>query len=427
MVKEELLKIATQVAYLSFLGDASENLKADGRKAPFTVRELIMSWINFDVAMLLAKQAGISKEEITLQVLVEYSDLRGADKAIIKTFTDEVLDWKIVSIHDRNEENGLYACTIEDSEKTAIVAFRGSEKMYECESFIRDWMRADFALLNSRRTRQQEAAAQYVDKLWEKGILNKYESINITGHSLGGNLAAHTTIAMAQEGRNKGLWEKIEGCTNFDGPGFSKVYLEEHDENIEKASSKITHLKWSAVGSLLYDVPGERVEFLAINEELHKDNLLDWIKYKTITRHSTKSLLFNKDGRAQRGKQDPVSKGLSLISKAVDRIMPEALTIELFAAADWIFDQILKLKQSRDGISIKFNEISWSEWFAQKGSILGKCGKVIDAIIEQCKESVANLGEAITGIFGENYTNHNSGLKLALADGQNCDIDTVRD
>lgn len=130
MVKEELLKIATQVAYLSFLGDASENLKADGRKGPFTVRELIMSWINFDVAMLLAKQAGISKEEITLQVLVEYSDLRGADKAIIKTFTDEVLDWKIVSIHDRNEENGLYACTIEDSEKTAIVAFRGSEKMY---------------------------------------------------------------------------------------------------------------------------------------------------------------------------------------------------------------------------------------------------------------------------------------------------------
>ena len=35
--------------------------------------------------------------------------------------------------------------------------------MYECESFIRDWMRADFALLNSRRTRQQEASAQYVE------------------------------------------------------------------------------------------------------------------------------------------------------------------------------------------------------------------------------------------------------------------------
>ena len=67
MVKEELLKIATQVAYLSFLGEASENLKADGRKGPFTVRELIMSWINFDVAMLLAKQVGISKEEITFK------------------------------------------------------------------------------------------------------------------------------------------------------------------------------------------------------------------------------------------------------------------------------------------------------------------------------------------------------------------------
>lgn len=417
MKKEIELKAATQIAYLSFLEDATENLKADGRKGPFTIRELIMSWMNFDVAMLLAKQAGIPKEEITLQTLVKYSDFSEADKSIIQTLSNEILDWKIIDIHDMNDINGLYACTIEDSKKSAIIAYRGSEKMFECESFIRDWMRADFALLNSRCTRQQEAAAQYVDKLWEKGILKKYPTVYFTGHSLGGNLAGNTIVAMAEEGRNEGLWENIKGCINFDGPGFSKAYLEEHEENIAKASSKITHLKWSAVGSLLYDLPGEKVEFLAINEELHNDNLLDWIKYKVITRHSTKSLLFNKDGTAQRGKQDPVSKGLSLISKAVDRIMPETLTIELFAAADWIFDKILKLEQSREGISFKFEDISWSDWFAQKGSILGKCGKALDGIIEQCKEGVANLGEAIAEIFGETHVNTHRGLKPALAQG----------
>lgn len=418
MKKEIELKAATQIAYLSFLLDAITNLIADGRKGPFTIRELIMSWMNFDVAMLLAKQAGIPQEEITLHTLVKYSDFSEADKSIIEKLSNEMLDWKIIDIHDMNDINGLYACTIEDSEKSAIIAYRGSEKMYEVKSFIRDWMRADLALLNSHRTRQQEAAAQYIDKLWEKGKLNQYESINFTGHSLGGNLATHTTVAMAQEGRNKGLWGKIEGCTNFDGPGFSKVYLEEHEENIAKASSKITHLKWSAVGSLLYDLPGEKVEFLAINEELHKENLLDWVKYKVIKRHSTKSLLFNEDGTAQRGKQDSISKGLSLISKAVDRVMPEALTIELFAAADWIFDKILKWEQSREGVSFKFEDISWSEWFAQKGSILGKCGKAIEGIIEQCKEGVANLGEAIAEIFVEPNINTNKELKTALSDGR---------
>lgn len=112
-----------------------------------------------------------------------------------------------------------------------------------------------------------------------------------------------------------------------------------------------------------------------------------------------------------------VSKELSLISKAVDKIMPEALTIELFAAADWIFDQILKLKQSKEGKNIEFDDISWSEWFAQKGSILGKCGKVIEAIIEQCKEGVYNLGEAIAEIFEEPNINAYRGLKPALAYG----------
>ena len=403
MIKEIKLKVATQIAYLSFLSDAIANLIADGRKGPFTIRELIMSWMNFDVAMLLAKQAGIPQEEITLQTLVKYSDFSEADKSIIQTLSNEMLDWKIIDIHDMNDVNGLYACTIEDSKERAIIAYRGSEKMYEVKSFIQDWMRADFALLNSRCTRQ-------------KGILKKYPTVYFTGHSLGGNLATHTTIAMAQEGRNEGLWENIKGCVNFDGPGFSEAYLIEHDKKIKKASSKITHFKWSAV-SLLYDLPGEKVEFLAINKELHRENLLDWVKYQVITRHSTMSLLFNEDGTAKRGKQDPVSKGLSLISKAVDRIMPEALTIELFAAADWIFDKILKLEQSREGISFKFEDISWSDWFAKKGSILGKCGKAIDGIIEQCKEGVANLGEAIAEIFGETHVNTHRGLKPALVQG----------
>ena len=306
----------TQIAYLGCLENGVANLKADGREGPFTIADLISSCINREVAVASAKADGIQESDITLKKLVEYSDLSDSDKSIISRLKDYMFEWKIIDIHNTKIVNGFYTCCIEQSDKKAVVAFRGSESM-KFTDFVNDWFRADFALLNSRGTRQQEEAENYGDKLIRQKLLDKYGSISVVGHSLGGNLATHFTISMAENENRKKLFNKISECVNYDGPGFSNEYIETHSDKIKIAASKLRHLKWSCVGDLLFDIPGEQTEFLAINDELHKDNILERIKYKTIKRHSTKSLKFDKYGKVEKGKQDPVSKAFSLISKTV--------------------------------------------------------------------------------------------------------------
>lgn len=395
MYTEKELKEATQIVYLSFLSKAAENLKADGFKGPFSVMDLIKSCMNVQGALNLAIADGMEQKEIRFKDLVRYSDLKDSDKSIIENFSPEMLDWKITDIQDLNSLNGFFACCIETSEKEAIVAFRGSENMKEYSNMVNDWARADFGLLNSRGTRQQEETEKYGEYLLEKGLINKYDSLAVTGHSLGGNLASHFTIASADEGKEE-LFNKIKQSVNWDGPGVSDEYLNEHQARIEKTAPKLTRYRWSAVGTLLFDIPGEHSEFLGINEDLHKDDPKERIKYKVITRHSTKSLVFDENGKAERGKQDIVSKGLSSFSKAIDKFVPEHITTEIYAAADWVFERILRIKENRN---IEFNDASWAERFAKKGSILGSCINFINKTVDVLKEGALALENEISELF----------------------------
>ena len=376
---------ASQVAYLKLLKRAQASLKADGRKGPFTIRELINESFNADVARKLAMESGIKREEVTFSDLIRYSDLADSDKSIIANFSPEILDWKILDIHDTRIENGFYACCIETSKDNAIVAFRGSESMKKISSLINDWLRADLGLLNSRGTMQHEEAEKYADEIIRRGLLEKYKGIVALGHSLGGNLATHFTICCATEER-KELFNKIEQTVNLDGPGFAKEYAKEHKGKIDKAAPKLTHLKWSAVGDLLFDIPGEHSEYLAINEELYKDDPIKRIKYKAITRHRTTSLLFDDNGNAKRGEQDIVAKGLSALSKSMDILIPEWLTVELYSAANWVFDKILTIKNKINGIDIQLKKVSWSERLMKQGSLLATCVNFINGAIDVFKE-----------------------------------------
>ncbi len=411
MYTDKELKEATQIVYLSFLSRAAENLKADGIQGPYTVRNLINSCINTKWALKLAVEDGLDEKNITIKDLVKYSDLKDSDKSIIEEFSPQMFEWKLVDITDMNSLNGFVACCIETSEKEAIVAFRGSENMRDYSNAINDWARADFGLLNSRETRQQEETEKYGEYLLKKGTLDKYDSLAVTGHSLGGNLATHFTISAAQTGREK-LFNKIKQSINLDGPGVSDEYLAEHKEKIEKAAPKLKRYKWSAVGTLLFDIPGEESEFLDINDDLYKDDSKERIKYKVITRHSTKSLIFDENGNAKRGKQDVVSKGLSSFSKAIDKFVPEHITTEIFATADWIFERIIRIKEQRN---IEFNDPKWAERFAKKGSVLGSCVNFINKTIDIFKEGAMALENEIAELFTpKKYSTFTP--KLAIAD-----------
>lgn len=199
------LKEATQIAYLGFIEKSEINLRADGKKGPFTIKELIKD--------------------------VELDDF---DKKIMENLTEEMLNWKIVDINDTINQNGFYGCVIETSPENAIVAFRGSEGFDTYSGLVYDWAQSDFGLLNSKETPQQAETERYADELVKRKVLDKYKSIAVTGHSLGGNLASHFAVVNAYEGTRNSTFEKINQVVNFDGPGVSEEYLKYNEKAIQK-------------------------------------------------------------------------------------------------------------------------------------------------------------------------------------------------
>ncbi len=380
---EKQLKETTQIAYLSLLEKGQDALESTGQLGPFSIKDIILSCIDQEAARQACIDEGIPANEITFQKLVEHSDISKEDKARIELFDEEILNWKIADINDFNQENGMYALVIETGDHDAIIAFRGSENMKKYQNLVNDWAKADFGLLNAEETHQQQAAEEFLDSLNQSGLLKKYDTLQVTGHSLGGNLASHFTVSAAEPGRED-VFNKIERCINFDGPGVSDEYLKSHKDAIEKASSKISHYSWSAIGELLYPLPGEDKEFFGINNDLHKDNLIDRFRYKLIRRHDTRSLMFDEEGKAKRGKQDIFSMFMSGLSKVVDGSIPAELTTELFFAASTIFKAFTYEKEDGSiGFKLPFMKVNEK---AAENPFCKKCGDCLLATVNNIKE-----------------------------------------
>jgi len=313
------MKDATQVAYMQCFPEAEKTLVESGKKKPFTVRELIEASFNINDAKLKAIESGYIPEAMSFKELVKFSSLPEEDIERISLFQDETLNWKVVDIHDKNAESGFYACTLETSDSEAIIAFRGSES-YGL-NVIHDWLFADFGLLNSTKTNQQAETEKYADELIKRGIIDKYDFLAATGHSLGGNLATHLNIISAIPGREK-LYDKLKQVVNMDGPGMSHDYIKKYIEQIARTSTKLSHYKWSTIGNLLFDIPGEKRKYLYSNEKIHADK--NEIQ-RAFWRHDTRTICFDENGQAQEGEQDKLSKILGPVSRLVDKVALRAI------------------------------------------------------------------------------------------------------
>lgn len=215
--------------------------------------------------------------------------------------------WSISAICDDNDNSGFYACVIETGENEAVVGFRGSEDMMNLSNMKNDWVKADLGLLNSELTNQQAEVRNFLDE--NKTLLDGYDNLAMTGHSLGGNLAEYATIVSKEYGLN----DNIKQCMSLDGPGFSNEFIEKYHQEIEEMSGVMSHPRWSFVGTLLNDLPGVEYGFVAVK------NTDDGEKYGPATRHDTKYLDFEGD-YFKKGEQDWLSKTTSIISKGADKI-----------------------------------------------------------------------------------------------------------
>ncbi len=159
----------------------------------------------------------------------------------------DIADWKVVDVYDKNQSDGFYAVTFKTPDGKMIVSFRGSES-FDLNSFIRDWIIADGGLAFCSPTIEQTKATEYMQYLY-----NTYKDLYpdcewyTTGHSLGGNLAEHALLT-APEGMN------VVNAISFDGPGVSPKYLRDYSDAISERADKLIHYQWSWVGGMLFPI-----------------------------------------------------------------------------------------------------------------------------------------------------------------------------
>jgi len=173
-MNDKTLYYASQIAYFQFNEDLNQYLKDSG---PITLQQAFETY-----AKDLYEKANDSQRAF-------YDSIKSGDAFFS--------DWEILRVDDYNNQNGYYSLVLlpPDSE-TAIVAFRGSET----ESFnqlLFDWVLADAGLISGIETAQQSTAEHVMNEILADDDLKKY-NYEVTGHSLGGNLAMHALLLGAK-------------------------------------------------------------------------------------------------------------------------------------------------------------------------------------------------------------------------------------
>ena len=235
------------------------------------------------------------------------TDIPEGDKLVMRNSMLEFLDdicsddeekqkckgWKIVDVKDMENENGLYAITIETGENEAIIAFRGSESFthngssthedisLDLEQIARDWVIADGGIAHGDFTDQELAAGQYLDYIAERF---DYENLALTGHSLGGNLALVATVYSATEMSHTDASTRIRQSVSMDGPGHPAEFYEKYFYEIEQMQGVMTHYQWSWVGAILTSLcRGENYRHVKTSDKFQS----------LVLKHSTASLYFD--------------------------------------------------------------------------------------------------------------------------------------
>ena len=217
----------------------------------------------------------------------------------------ECSHWIIRETADDNARTGFYGCLIDTCGGEAVLGFRGSES-FDMNQKILDWVMADFGLLNSMETAQQQRARKFVRHVYDRygGCFKHY---NFTGHSLGGNLAEHAAVT-APDGM------PVRRCVNLDGPGFSGEYIASHETQIRRNGRYVDHYQYSAAGALLFPLPGTNYQTVRAHNDREHTGLRS-----CFWRHHTRNIEFDANGNVQTGDPDLLSMLLGPASRAADQ------------------------------------------------------------------------------------------------------------
>jgi hypothetical protein len=248
----------------------------------------------------------------------------------------EMRDWTIDAVFDTDDANdgrnggGVVAYVMSDGSGTAMIAFRGTSQDFE-------WAQ-DIEIINATQTRHQQDIETFLTENW--GLLSNYQSISLTGHSLGGNDAEYAAISLAR----RGLGNRIDSVYNMDGPGHSQEFFDEYAPEIEQLQGRFHHRIWSWVGSLLKDIPG--CDSMIAKTSLI--SLFDGSFSNLFIKHDTKFLAYDENGNMIPGSPDALMGSLSELSVRLDDApsgignaassVLRFIVTSVFEAKDFLFD-----------------------------------------------------------------------------------------
>ncbi len=150
-------------------------------------------------------------------------------------------DYKIVKAYDDPNFTGFAAIAIEGpKDGTVTVAARGTQmsSSNSTDEKLKDVL-TDLQLGFASETDQQRAMDNFMRDL------DEYDSIYLTGHSLGGNLAESGAVGFENS-------EKIKGVYTFNAPGQNAEYRKRNRMKISKVKGKIKN--YENEGDLVSDV-----------------------------------------------------------------------------------------------------------------------------------------------------------------------------
>ncbi|WP_375102361.1 Mbeg1-like protein [Paenibacillus sp. RS8] len=138
-------------------------------------------------------------------------------------------NWEISNIvsHNKKEESGFVAFTVDTLNGEKVAAFRGSEPM-ENPLYRNDW-KNNGTTAYSIEAMQQTEAREYMKSFKTDGSYDLY----LTGHSLGGNLALYSSFILSED-----LRKHLISASTFNAPGFNGDVLDKFKSNIDEMNEK---------------------------------------------------------------------------------------------------------------------------------------------------------------------------------------------
>ena len=167
---------------------------------------------------------GSAKGKVTLAQLLKANKIgdelyKKYDEGIVAGLLEKADQFTVIKSYEDRLNSGFAAFALEGPEKgTVTVAARGSQFKVFPDGII-DAV-ADLQLGVESETMQQRAMNNFMKDL------SAYDSIYLTGHSLGGNLAVSGAVGFKYP-------SKIKGVMTFNAPGQNAAFMAENAINIK--------------------------------------------------------------------------------------------------------------------------------------------------------------------------------------------------